>query len=114
MFGVSVGLVLRAVGGAVVIMVPVSPWLYLCTVLVSLFLALGKRRNELELLEAGAAGRLPPRTPSGGRRRTIVGADPRLHARETNPPSRNESTVPIRPAIKACQNDTPNPRMNEP
>jgi len=55
-FGISAGFVLRAVGGAVVIGVPVSPWLYVCTVLASLFLALGKRRNELELLEGGAAG----------------------------------------------------------
>ena len=55
-FGISAGFVLRAVGGAVVIGVPVSPWLYVCTVLVSLFLGLGKRRNELELLEEGAAG----------------------------------------------------------
>lgn len=55
-FGISAGFVLRAVGGAVVIGVPVSPWLYVCTVLVSLFLGLGKRRNELELLEDGAAG----------------------------------------------------------
>jgi 4-hydroxybenzoate polyprenyltransferase len=55
-FGISAGFVLRAVGGAVVIGVPVSPWLYVCTVLVSLFLGLGKRRNELELLEKDAAG----------------------------------------------------------
>jgi 4-hydroxybenzoate polyprenyltransferase len=55
-FGIAAGFVLRAVGGAVVIGVPVSPWLYVCTVLGSLFLALGKRRNELELLEAGAGG----------------------------------------------------------
>ncbi len=54
-FSISAGFVLRAVGGAVVIGVPVSPWLYVCTVLVSLFLGLGKRRNELELLETGAA-----------------------------------------------------------
>lgn len=55
-FGISAGFVLRAVGGAVAIGVPVSPWLYVCTVLVSLFLALGKRRNELELLSGRAAG----------------------------------------------------------
>jgi 4-hydroxybenzoate polyprenyltransferase len=53
-FGIAAGFVLRAVGGAVVIGVPVSPWLYVCTVLGSLFLALGKRRNELELLEGHA------------------------------------------------------------
>jgi len=55
-FGISAGFVLRAVGGAVVIGVPVSPWLYVCTVLVSLFLGFGKRRNELELMESGAGG----------------------------------------------------------
>jgi 4-hydroxybenzoate polyprenyltransferase len=55
-FGISAGFVLRAVGGAVVIGVPVSPWLYVCTVLVSLFLGFGKRRNELELMEGNAAG----------------------------------------------------------
>jgi 4-hydroxybenzoate polyprenyltransferase len=53
-FGISAGFVLRAVGGAVAIGVPVSPWLYVCTILGSLFLALGKRRNELELLADGA------------------------------------------------------------
>ncbi len=55
-FSISAGFVLRAVGGAVVIGVPVSPWLYVCTVLGSLLLALGKRRHELELLAAEAAG----------------------------------------------------------
>jgi len=53
-FGISAGFVLRAVGGAVAIGVPVSPWLYVCTVLGSLFLALGKRRNELETLTSAA------------------------------------------------------------
>src|SRR6185437_12125741 len=46
--------VLRAMAGAVVIPVPISPWLYLCTILGSLFLVLGKRRQELMLLDAGA------------------------------------------------------------
>ena len=55
-FGISAGFVLRAVGGAVAIGVPVSPWLYVCTVLGSLFLALGKRRHEMELLTGEAGG----------------------------------------------------------
>lgn len=53
------GFVLRAVAGAVVVAVPISPWLYVCTMLLALFLALGKRRQELLLLEAGAGGHRP-------------------------------------------------------
>lgn len=47
---IAIGFVLRAVGGALVIGVPVSPWLYLCTILGALFLAIAKRRHELILL----------------------------------------------------------------
>jgi len=52
---VSAGFVLRAVGGAVAIHVPISRWLLLCAYLLALYLALGKRRAELALLgeEAG-------------------------------------------------------------
>lgn len=46
---ISAGFVLRAAAGAVVIDVPISPWLYICTALGALLIALGKRRNELEL-----------------------------------------------------------------
>jgi len=44
------GFVLRVVGGAVAINVPVSRWLLLCAYLLALYLALGKRRSELALL----------------------------------------------------------------
>lgn len=52
---VAAGFVLRVVGGAVAIDVPISRWLLLCTYLLALYLALGKRRAELALLgdEAG-------------------------------------------------------------
>ena len=48
------GFVLRALAGAFVIDVPVSPWLYVVTALGALFLAINKRRAELVLLKDDA------------------------------------------------------------
>ncbi len=51
---VSAGFVLRAVAGAVVIQEEISHWLYICTILLALFLALAKRRQEIVLLSENA------------------------------------------------------------
>src|SRR5581483_5205197 len=41
---------------AVALPVPISPWLYVCTGLAALFIALSKRRGELVLLSDSAPG----------------------------------------------------------
>jgi 4-hydroxybenzoate polyprenyltransferase len=46
--------VIRAVAGALIIDVKISPWLLICTTLLALFLGLGKRRHELVLLSENA------------------------------------------------------------
>ena len=44
------GFVLRAVGGAIVVDVSISPWLLVCTMLLALLIGFGKRRHELVVL----------------------------------------------------------------
>jgi len=45
---ISLGFVLRTISGALVIDVPISNWLYICTGIGALFIALSKRRSELD------------------------------------------------------------------
>lgn len=51
---VALGFVVRAIAGAVAIEVVFSNWLIVCTLFLALFLALGKRRGEIVLLEGQA------------------------------------------------------------
>lgn len=56
---ITAGFIMRVVAGAVVIEVAnFSPWLYVCTALLALFLAVGKRRTELVLLGEVEAGQV--------------------------------------------------------
>lgn len=55
----SIGFVLRAAAGAVAIDVVISHWLFVCTILLAMFVALAKRRHELVLLADSAASHRP-------------------------------------------------------
>jgi 4-hydroxybenzoate polyprenyltransferase len=67
-FAIAAGFVIRAAAGAAVVRASLSPWLLVCAALLSLFLALAKRRHELLLLGANA----------GSYRRTLNEYSPEL------------------------------------
>lgn len=52
-FSIAAGFTLRVLGGAFVISVPLSSWLILTTMFISLFLGVMKRHSELTLTPAG-------------------------------------------------------------
>ena len=53
---VAAAYLIRVMAGAVAIDVPISPWLYVCTTLGALLIAIGKRHGEVGLMEDGASG----------------------------------------------------------
>ena len=55
-FSIAAGYFLRVVAGAEAIEVPISSWLLICTIFISLFLSFGKRRHEILLLGEDAGG----------------------------------------------------------
>ena len=65
---ISIGFCLRAIAGAVVVGVLISPWLIVCTFALCLFLAFSKRRSEIALLQEN----------SESFRRTLAGYTPEL------------------------------------
>jgi 4-hydroxybenzoate polyprenyltransferase len=52
---ITLGFVLRVESGSLATKVQVSPWLFLCTILLSLFLALNKRKSEIMTLKDKSA-----------------------------------------------------------
>jgi 4-hydroxybenzoate polyprenyltransferase len=71
---ISVGFCLRAIAGAVVVEVLISPWLIICTFALCLFLAFGKRRSEIAQLQANG----------DSYRNTLTGYTPELLAHMLN------------------------------
>ncbi len=54
LFAVSAGFLLRAVGGAAILLVNITPWWFLSLFFLTLFQSLGKRRNERLILAENA------------------------------------------------------------
>ena len=54
LFAIAAGFVLRAIGGAAILSVTITSWWLMCVLFLALFLGLGKRRNELQVLETSA------------------------------------------------------------
>ena len=53
---ISAGFVIRALAGVAAVGVAISPWLIVCTGLLTLFLGFSKRRHEIATLGEGAVG----------------------------------------------------------
>jgi 4-hydroxybenzoate polyprenyltransferase len=58
-FSIAAGFMIRVVAGGLAIRVEISAWLIVCTALLSLFLAMGKRRHELLTLDSDAVSHRP-------------------------------------------------------
>ena len=70
---IGIGFVLRAVAGAVLVQVPISHWLVLCTFTLCLFMGFSKRRCELNALNHDGS-----EDAAGRHRRTLTSYTPEL------------------------------------
>lgn len=68
LFANSAGFILRALAGAAIVLVNITPWWLLSLFFLTLFLGLGKRRNELQVLAQNA----------GSHRRTLQEYSPQF------------------------------------
>lgn len=59
---IASGFVLRAIGGVLLVHVPLSPWLVICTFTLCLFMGFSKRRCELNAMAANGAAAAHRRT----------------------------------------------------
>src|SRR3970040_2770903 len=66
---IAIAFMLRIFAGSFVVLVPLSSWLILTTMMLALLLAIGKRRSEFTLLNA---------QETGGFRKTLVSYPPQL------------------------------------
>jgi 4-hydroxybenzoate polyprenyltransferase len=53
---IAAGFALRALAGTVLVHVTISSWLFVCSILLALFISLAKRRHELLFLAGGGSG----------------------------------------------------------
>lgn len=56
LFSIAAGFLIRLQAGGELFAVPISPWLFLSVLLLSLFLSAGKRIDEVQILGDGAGG----------------------------------------------------------
>lgn len=71
-FSIAAGFTIRVLAGAFVIQVPISSWLLLTTMFISLFLGVMKRRSELVLVTESIRQKTDPADQAGSQSRKVL------------------------------------------